>query len=199
MPKQSGIIVVQNDKREEVSTCLTLGWRVCIDYRKLNVVTRKDHFLLPFIDQVLERVSGYPFYYFLDGYSGYFQIEIAVEDQEKTTFTCPFGTYAYRRMHFSLCNAPATFQRCMLSISIDMGRIMEVFMDDITIYGSAFDKGLVNLETMLNRCIEKDLVLNWEKCHFMVPQGMSLGILSQRKALKWIKQKLNLLSSCHCQ
>ncbi|RVW52136.1 Retrovirus-related Pol polyprotein from transposon 17.6 [Vitis vinifera] len=103
---------------------------------KLNVVTRKDHFPLPFIDQVLERVSGHPFYCFLDGYSGYFQIEIDVEDQEKTTFTCPFGTYAYRRMPFGLCNAPATFQRCMLSIFSDMvERIMEVFMDDITIYG----------------------------------------------------------------
>ncbi|RVW26888.1 Transposon Ty3-I Gag-Pol polyprotein [Vitis vinifera] len=90
VPKKSGITVVQNDKEEEVSTRLTSGWRVCIDYRKLNAVTRKDHFPLPFIDQVLERVLGHPFYYFLDGYFGYFQIEIAVEDQEKTTFTCPF-------------------------------------------------------------------------------------------------------------
>ncbi|RVW61759.1 Transposon Ty3-I Gag-Pol polyprotein [Vitis vinifera] len=109
VPKKSGIIVVQNDKGEEVSTCLTSGWRVCIDYRTLNDVTRKDHFPLLFIDQVLERVLGHPFYYFLDGYSGYFQIEIAVEDQEKTTFTCPFETYAYKRMPFGLCNAPATF------------------------------------------------------------------------------------------
>nr|CAN62323.1 hypothetical protein VITISV_018463 [Vitis vinifera] len=100
------------------------------------VPKKKDHFPLPFIDQVLERVSGHPFYCFLDGYSGYFQIEIDVEDQEKTTFTCPFGTYAYRRMPFGLCNAPATFQRCMLSIFSDMvERIMEVFMDDITVYG----------------------------------------------------------------
>nr|CAN60840.1 hypothetical protein VITISV_042882 [Vitis vinifera] len=128
-----------------------MGWRVCIDYRKLNVVTRNDHFSLPFIDQVLERVSGHPFYHFLDGYSGHFQIEIAIEDQEKTTFTCPFGTYTYRRMPFSLCNAPTTFQRCMLSIFSDMvERIMEVFMDDITVYGSAFEEFLINLETMLN-------------------------------------------------
>ncbi|RVW41251.1 Retrovirus-related Pol polyprotein from transposon 17.6 [Vitis vinifera] len=104
--------------------------------QKLNAVTRKDHFPLPFIDQVLERVSGHPFYCFLDGYSGYFQIEIDLADQEKTTFTCPFGTFAYRRMPFGLCNAPATFQRCMLSIFSDMvERIMEVFMDDITVYG----------------------------------------------------------------
>ncbi|RVW21410.1 Retrovirus-related Pol polyprotein from transposon 17.6 [Vitis vinifera] len=103
---------------------------------KKSGIQWKDHFPLPFIDQVLERVSGHPFYCFLDGYSGYFQIEIDVADQEKTTFTCPFGTYAYRRMPFGLCNAPATFQRCMLSIFSDMvERIMEVFMDDITVYG----------------------------------------------------------------
>ncbi|RVW82161.1 Retrovirus-related Pol polyprotein from transposon 17.6 [Vitis vinifera] len=136
VPKKSGITVVQNDKREDVSTRLTTGWRVCIDYKRLNAVTRNDHFLFPFIDQVLERVSGHPFDCFLDGYSWYFQIEIDVEDQENTTFMCPFGTYAYRRMSFGLCNAPATFQRCMLSIFSDMvERIMEVFMDDITIYG----------------------------------------------------------------
>ncbi|RVW20213.1 Transposon Ty3-I Gag-Pol polyprotein [Vitis vinifera] len=122
----------------------------------LNVVTRKDHFPLPFIDQVLERVSGHPFYCFLDGYSGYFQIEIVVEDQEKTTFTCPFGTYHIEESLSTYAMHPATFQRCMLSIFSDMvERIMEVFMDDITVYGSAFDKCLVNLEVVLNRCIEK--------------------------------------------
>ncbi|KAL6321924.1 hypothetical protein AAG906_035826 [Vitis piasezkii] len=110
---QAGIIYLISDSpwvREEITTRLTSSWRVCIDYRRLNVVTRKDHFPLPFIDQVLERVSGHPFYCFLDGYSGYFQIEIDVEDQEKTTFTCPFGTYAYRRMSFGLCNALQHFK-----------------------------------------------------------------------------------------
>ena len=90
-------------------TRLITGWRVCINYRRLNAVTRKDQFPLAFIDQLLERISGHPFYCFLDGYYGYFQIEIAVEDQEKTTFTCSFGTYAYRRMPFGLYNAPSTF------------------------------------------------------------------------------------------
>ena len=161
VPKKSGITTVHNEKGEEMPTRLTTGWRVCIDYRRLNEVTWKDHFPLPFMDQLLERISGYPFYCFLDGYSGYFQIEIAVEDQEKTTFTCPFGTYAYRRMPFGLCNAPATFQQCMLSIFRDLvERVMEVYMDDITIYGENFEKCLFNLETILHRCIEKNLVLN---------------------------------------
>ena len=127
VPKKSGVTIVQNAKGEEMTTRLATGRRVCIDYRRLNEVTRKDHFPLPFMDQLLERVLGHPFYCFLDGYSGYFPIEIVVKDQNKTTFTCPFATYAYRRMPFGMCNAPATFQRCMLSIFSDLvERIMKV-------------------------------------------------------------------------
>ena len=145
VPKKSGVTTVRNEIGEELSTRLIIGWRVCIDYRRLNEVTRKDHFPLPFIDQLLERVSGHPFYCFLDGYLEYFQIEIAPEDQEKTTFTCPFGTYAYRKMPFGLCNAPATFHRCMLSMFSDMvERIMEVYMDDITVYGCNFEECLID-------------------------------------------------------
>ena len=191
VPKKSGVTIVHNEKGEEMPTRLTTGWRVCIDYRRLNEVTRKDHFPLPFMDQLLERISGQPFYCFLDGYSGYFQIEIAIEDQEKTTFTCPFGTYSYRRMPFGLCNAPATFQRCMLGIFSDLvERIMKVYMDDITVYGGSFEECLINLETVLHRCIEKNLVLNWEKSHFMVSQGIVLGILFKKKGSKLIRQKL---------
>ena len=147
------------------------------------------------MDQLLERIYGHPFYCFLDGYSGYFQIEIAAEDQEKTTFTFPFGTYAYRRMPFGLCNAPATFQRCMLSIFSDLVEcIIKVYMDDIIVYGENFGECLVNLETILHRCIEKNLVLNWEKCHFMVSQGIVLGHIISKKGIEVDKEKVDLIS-----
>ena len=108
--------MITNEKNELIPTRTITGWRMCIDYRKLNLMTRKDHFPLPFMDQILERVADHEFYCFLNGYSGYNQIEIALEDQEKTIFTCPFGTFAYQRMPFGLCNAPAIFQIYTLSI-----------------------------------------------------------------------------------
>ena len=109
VPKKGGIIVVWNEKNELLPTRTVTGWRVCIDYRKLNKVTQKDHFPLPFIDQKLDRLARYEYYCFMDGYSSYNQIAIAPEDQEKTTFTCPYGTFAFRRIPFGLCNAPTTF------------------------------------------------------------------------------------------
>nr|GEW71477.1 reverse transcriptase domain-containing protein [Tanacetum cinerariifolium] len=108
---KGGFIVVENEDNALIPTRLFMSWRVCIDYRKLNEATRKDHFPLPFMDQMLERLAGNQYYYFLDGFSGYFQIPIYPKDQEKTTFTCPYETFAYRRMPFGLCNAPGMFQR----------------------------------------------------------------------------------------
>ncbi|XP_068319605.1 uncharacterized protein [Pyrus communis] len=194
VPKKSGVTVIKNDENELVPTRIQTGWRVCIDYRKLNAMTRKDHFPLPFIDQMLERLAGHAFYCFLDGYSGYNQIVIAPDDQEKTTFTCPFGTFAYRRMPFGLCNAPATFQRCMVSIFSDfVEKIIEVFMDDFSVFGSSFDNCLDNLTLILKRCVETNLVLNWEKCHFMVKQGIVLGHIVSEKGIEVDKSKIDLV------
>ncbi|KAM1002865.1 hypothetical protein ACFX2C_003250 [Malus domestica] len=99
VPKKSRVTMVKNEENELVPTRIQTEWRVCIDYRKLNATTRKYHFPLPFMDQMLERLAGHAFYCFLDGYSGYNQTVIAPNDQEKTTFTCPFGIFAYRRFY----------------------------------------------------------------------------------------------------
>src|SRR5579871_537953 len=150
--------VVENAKNELIPQRIVTGWRMCIDYRKLNKAKRKDHFLQPFIDEMLERLANHSFFCFLDGYSGYHQVRIHPSDQSKTTFTCPYGTYAYRRMSFGLCNAPASFQSFMMSIFSDMiEEIMEVFMDDFSVYGKTFGDSLENLDRVLQRCEEKHL------------------------------------------
>ncbi|GKB47257.1 reverse transcriptase domain-containing protein [Tanacetum coccineum] len=144
VPKKGGMTAMMNEKNEPMPTRTVMGWRVCIDYRKLNDATRKDHLPLPFIDQILEKVAGNEFYCFLDGFSCFIQIPISPEDQEKATFTCPYGTFSYRRMPFGLCNAPATFQICMMAIFHDMiESSMEVFMDDFFVFGNTFDSCLI--------------------------------------------------------
>ncbi|KAK1666080.1 hypothetical protein QYE76_054239 [Lolium multiflorum] len=176
VPKKGGITVVPNDNDELIPQRVVVGYRMCIDFRKVNKVTKKDHYPLPFIDQMLERLSKNTHFCFLDGYSGFSQIAVRAKDQEKTTFTCPYGTYAYRHMPFGLCNAPATFQRCMSAIFHGFcEKIVEVFMDDFSVYGNSFDNCLRNLDKVLQRCEETNLVLNWEKCHFMVNEGIVLG------------------------
>jgi hypothetical protein len=145
---------------------------------------------------MVERLTGHEYYCFLDGYSGYNQVPVDPEDQEKTTFTCPFGTFAYHHMPFGLCNAPATFQRCMINIFFDMvEQFMEIFMDDFSVFGSSFQKCLDRLTLVLVRCKEKNLVLNWEKCHFMVKQWVVLGHVISQRGIEVDKAKVDLISN----
>ncbi|KAL4281438.1 hypothetical protein GQ457_03G017890 [Hibiscus cannabinus] len=144
---------------------------------------------------MVDRLAGKQFYCFLDGYSGYNQIAIAPEDQSKTTFTCPYGTFAFRRMPFGLCNAPATFHRCMTAIFSDLNEdCLEIFMDDFSTFGDNFDNCLSNLEKVLKRCKETNLVLNWEKCHFMVDEGIMLGHKISSKGMEVDKAKIEVIS-----
>ncbi|GJW80642.1 putative nucleotidyltransferase, ribonuclease H [Tanacetum coccineum] len=196
VPKKGGTTVIANKDNELIPTRTVTGWRVCIDYRKLNDATRKDHFPLTFIDQMLERLLGNEYYCFLDGFFGYFQIPLAPEEQENTTFTCPYGTFAYKRMPFGLCNAPATFQRCMTAIFHDMCKdFMEVFMDDFSVFGNSFGTCLNNLSKMLARCEETNLVLNWEKCHFIVKEGIVLGHKISKAGIEVDKVKVDVIAS----
>nr|GEZ73630.1 hypothetical protein [Tanacetum cinerariifolium] len=165
VPKKGGFTVVENEDNELIPTRLVMGWRVCIDYCKLNEATRKDHFPLPFIDQMLERLAENKYYCFLDGFSGYVQIPVNPKGHEKTTFICPYRTFAYRRMPFGLCNAPGTFQSC-----------------------------LSHLERMLKRCEDTNLCLNWEKSHFMVKEGIVLGHKISKQGIEVDKAKVDVIT-----
>ena len=153
VPKKGGITVVPNEDNELVPQRVVVGYRMCIDFRKINKVTKKDHYPLPFIDQMLERLSKKTHFCFLDGYSGFSQIAMKAQDQEKTTFTCPYGTYAYSLILFGLCNASATFQECVLKIVDDLvEKTMEVLRNDFVVCGTTFDNCLYNLTKVLLRC-----------------------------------------------
>nr|GEX53332.1 reverse transcriptase domain-containing protein [Tanacetum cinerariifolium] len=174
VPKKGGFTVVQNEENELIPTRFIMGWRVCIDYHKLNEATRKDHFPLPFMDQMLERFAGNQYYCFLDGFS---------------------GTFAYRRMPFGLCNAPGTLQRCIMAIFHDMiEKTMEVFMDDFSVFENSFQSRLSHLEKMLKRCEDTNLCLNWEKSHFMVKEGIVLGHKISKERIEVNKAKVEVIA-----
>nr|GFA13832.1 reverse transcriptase domain-containing protein [Tanacetum cinerariifolium] len=138
---------------------------------------------------------GSEFYCFIDGFSGYFQIPINPPNQEKTTFTCPYGTFTYRRMPFGLCNALGTFQRCMMAIFRDMiKKTMEVFMDDFLVFGDSFSSCLSHIDSMLQRCKDTNLVLNWEKCHFMVKERIFLGHKIFKNELEVDRAKVDVIA-----
>jgi hypothetical protein len=189
--RKGGLTVVKNEKNELIPLRTVNRWRMCIDYRKLDKATKKDHFPLPFIDEMLKRLANHAYFCFLDGYSGFMQIPIHPDDQHKTTFTFPYGRFAYRRMPFGLCNTPASFQRCMMVVFSEfIKEIVEVFMDDFSAYGKTFMDYLANLDKVLTRCEEVDLVLNWEKCHFMVKQGIVLGHVISKRGTEVDKAKV---------
>nr|GEX36515.1 reverse transcriptase domain-containing protein [Tanacetum cinerariifolium] len=144
---------------------------------------------------MLERLVGNEYYCFLDGFSGYFQIPIDPQDQEKTTFTRPYGMFAYRRMPFGLCNAPGMFQRCMMAIFHDMiKKTMEVFMDDFLVFGNSFGNCLSHLDKMLQRCEDTNLCVNWEKSHFMVKEGIVLGHKIFKNRIEVDKAKVDVIA-----
>ena len=196
VPKKSDITVERSEEGVELATRLTTGWRVCIDYRKLNLVTKKDHYPIPFMDQILEKLAGQTYYYFLDAYSGYNKIGIYLGDQKKTTFTCIEGTYEFRCMPFWLCNAPATFQRCMNAMFLEfVGDYLEIFMDDFSIFGSSFDLCLSHLTHIFQLCIQFNLMLSWEKSHFMVQEGIALRHQVSKRGLEVDKAKTEVIKS----
>ena len=150
-------------------------WRVFVDYKPLNTATKRDHFPLPFQDEILNEVSGHERYTVCDGYSGYFQIRIAEEDQKKTMFITPWGCFAYKVMPFGLNNAPSTFQRFMnLVFQPFFGSSIRVFIDDFCIY-SKRETHCQEVEKGLQRLHALNGQLNPEKCHIAQERVVLLG------------------------
>nr|GEY43508.1 reverse transcriptase domain-containing protein [Tanacetum cinerariifolium] len=171
VPKKGGFTVVENEENGLIPTRLVTGWRVCIDYLKLNEATRKDHFPLPFMDQMLEGLAGNEYYCFLNGFLGYFQIPIDPKDQEKTTFTR------------------------MMAIFHDMiKKTMELFMDDFSVFGNSLKTCLSHLDKMLQWCKDTNLCLNWEKSHFMVKEGIVLGHKISKNGIEVDKANVDVIA-----
>jgi len=169
-------------------------WRICVDYQEFNKATKEDHFPLPFIDQVLDGMAGKKFFSFLDGFSGYNHIQIKPGDQDKTTFTCPWGTFAYRVLPYGLCNALATFQRSVLSIfSYLVHDVVEIYVDDFTPYDFEFQEALSNLGKVLDKCIEMNLSLSPEKCEFLMIEGTVLGHAISKQGLQVDPNKIAII------
>ncbi|KAL2641651.1 hypothetical protein R1flu_009238 [Riccia fluitans] len=149
--------------------------RMCQDFRKLNAASKKDHHPLPFIDQILDRVASHECYNFLDGFSVYNQVSIREEYKDKTTFTTDWGTFAYHKMPFGLCNALATFQRMMTSIFQEyLRKFLEIFIDDFCVFGPKKDH-LNSLAIVFQCCRDSQLALHPEKCFFGMSEGILLG------------------------
>nr|GEX01570.1 reverse transcriptase domain-containing protein [Tanacetum cinerariifolium] len=172
VPKKGGFTVVENKDNELIPTRLVMGWRVCIDYRKLNEATRKDHFPLPFMDQMLESLAGNQYYCFLDGFSGYFQIPIDPKDQEKP-------------------HSPAHTERLLIAACL-LGYAM--LQARFRAFGNSFQSCLSHLERMLKRCEDTNLCLNWEKSHFMVKEGIVLGHKISKQRIEIDKAKVDFIT-----
>jgi hypothetical protein len=171
-------------------------YRMCIDFTALNKHCPKDYFPLPRIDQIIDSTAGCERLSFLDAYSGYNQIRLKVEDEDKTAFIIPHGVYCYMTMPFGLKNAGATYQRCMQAcLKEQIGHNIEVYVDDIVIKTAKADTLLEDLrETFANldRCSIK---LNPKKCSFGVPTGQLLGYLISERGIEGNPEKIRAIIS----
>jgi hypothetical protein len=158
--------------------------RVCVDYRDLNKACPKDNYPTPFIDQIIDNCAGSVVFSFMDGFSGYNQIEILPADQHKTAFICPWGTFAYRKLPFGLKNAGATFQRAMSYAFHDIKHIAEPYLDDLPAHSSNRPDHIDHLRAIFLRCRFYRIRLNPHKCIFVVESGRLLGFIVSKDGIR---------------
>jgi len=151
--------------------------RVCMDFHDLNKAYPKDNFPAPFINQILDECAGSELFSFMDGFSGYNQIQIKPEDQHKITFICPWGTFAYRKMPFGLKNAVATFQHAMTFVFHDLKHMVKSYLDDLASHSLKRVDHITHLRLVSERCRYYRIQLNPRKCIFCIKSGCLLGFL----------------------
>ena len=170
--------------------------RFCVDYRKLNAVTRKDAYPIPRIDDTLDTLSGSWWFSTLDMVSGYWQVEVGEQDREKTAFCTPYGLYEFNVMPFGLCNGPATFQRLMdlVLAGLQMTHCL-VYIDDVIVVGRSFDEHLCNIRDVFNRVKGAGLKLKPSKCVFFREKVFYLGHEVSREGVATDPRKIDQVAS----
>jgi hypothetical protein len=159
--------------------------RLCVDFRNLNKVSLKDHYPLPKMDYILQKVVGSQKMSMLDGFSGYNQIMVHPDDREKTAFTTPWGTFMYAKMSFGLMNVGATFQREMDIVFADeKDKFIVIYLDDITVYSASDKQHLEHLKRVFQKCRKFGISLNPKKSHFAVEEGKLLGHIISKEGIK---------------
>ena len=172
------------------------NYRFCIDYRKLNSVTKSDAYPLPRIDELLEKFRKGNWFTSLDLAAGYHQVEMAENDKEKTAFICSQGLFEYNVMPFGLKNAPGTFQRLMDEILKEyIGEFVTVYLDDIMIYSRDFEEHLEHVNRVLNKLRENNMVAKLKKCQFGLRNINFLGHIVGKDGLRPDEKKVEKIKN----
>jgi len=168
--------------------------RVCVNYKALNKITKKDRYPLPFCEEILEEVIKHEMYIFEDGYRGYHQVKIAPEDQLKTTFTTPWGTFCYIVMPFGLCNAPGTFQHLMNKVFDSfLSLSLQVFIDDFGVYNNRASH-LAKLELVFQHLDSSGVILSPEKTTIGFSEGKMIGHIVSKDGVATNPKKVDRIS-----
>lgn len=170
--------------------------RFCVDYRKLNSVTKRDVYPLPRIDDTLDRLRNAKFFSSLDLKSGYWQIEVDERDREKTAFVTPDGLYEFKVLPFGLCSAPATFQRMMDTVLAGLKwQTCLVYLDDVVVFSATFEEHLTRLKGVLQAIRSADLTIKPEKCHLGFEELKFLGHIVSQQGIRPDPDKTSAVSS----
>ncbi|KAI4293215.1 hypothetical protein PAPHI01_2489 [Pancytospora philotis] len=169
-------------------------WRMCNDFRALNQLTKRDGYVLPWVDDIFDALAGATIFSKMDAKAGYHQIDLTEEDKEKTAFGCKFGTFEYNKMPFGLVNAPATFQRVMDRIlSAYLWKFVVVYLDDIIVFSKSVQEHEIHLRLVTKALGQAGLMLNEQKCEYQKEEIEALGHQVSAQGIKPVKARIEAI------